>query len=177
MAEQRLHSALAPIDILTREELDESLHKNLSARIRAEYIGIDNVRFPRISVTATAATQNVFTAQGENPVGPSSGDVWLVRRVVVAGFNLADTAKYILFRGSSPSDPTQYTGLQLMEAFTAAGAGQPVGIGWLPGNKTVMLQSGEQIYAQILGATVGNQYILSGEATRVPAEMKGKVIG
>lgn len=177
MAEQRLHSGLAPIDILTREELDASLNAANDAAMRTKLRGIDNMRFPRIMATATAVSLNLFAGPNEAPAGPGEGDVWLVRRVIVSGIGLTDAAKYLLFRGSSPSDATQYTGLQLLEGFAASGAGQPVGMGWNPGNKTVMLQPGEQIYALVLGATIGNQYVINGEATRVPAEMKGKIIG
>jgi hypothetical protein len=101
----------------------------------------------------------------------------MLRRVIVKGFTLADTAKYILFAGSTPSDlGSGYTGQYLLEGFTASAGGQPVGVGYYPGTKAIFLQPGQQVYAQILTATVGNQYILEGTAIRVPAEMKGKIL-
>jgi|SRR5215469_2918025 len=177
MTNQRLHPNLAQIDILTRTELEDSLHKNLDADIRERLRGIEIQRFPVVVVTATAATQAIYTQNDQTPCGPEQGDVWLLRRVNVKAFLLTDTAKYILFRGSTPSDTANaYTGRSLLEGFAAAAAGQACGIGYYPSNRSVWLQPGEQIYAQVIGATIGNQYILEGEAIRVPAEMKGKII-
>lgn len=168
---------MAPIDVLTREELAHEMTVHMDAFLRERYRGLEIQRFPRVIVTATAATQAMTTQNDETPIGPEQGDVWMVRRVIVKGFALADAAKYILFAGSSPSDlGSGYTGQYLLEGFTASGGGQPVGVGYYPGTKAIFLQPGEQIYAQILAATIGNQYILEGTAIRVPAEMKGKVL-
>jgi hypothetical protein len=41
MPEQRLHSALAPIDVLTRLEMEEVTHKELSNAVRMHYLGVD----------------------------------------------------------------------------------------------------------------------------------------
>jgi hypothetical protein len=177
MTAQRIHSQFAPIDVLTRDELAHEMTTHMDAFLRERYRGLEIQRFPRIMVTATAATQALTASNDETPIGPEQGDVWMVRRVIVKGFALADAAKYILFRGSTPSDITNgYTGFTLLEGFAASAAGQSVGIGYYPGTKSVFLQPGEQIYAQVLSATIGNQYILEGEAIRVPAEMKGKVL-
>lgn len=177
MAEQRLHSQLAPIDVLTREELSQELHAEFGGLERERYRGLELQRFPFFTTVATAATQPMFTSNDETPCGPEQGDIWMVRRALVKGFLLADTAKYILFKGSAPSDVANaYTGRFLMEGFTAGAAGQAVGIGFYPGTKAIFLQPGEQIYAQLLGATIGNQYMLEGEAIRCPAEMKGKLL-
>jgi hypothetical protein len=116
------------------------------------------------------------TPNDETPAGPEQGDVWMIRRVVVKGFTLGDAAKYILFRGSTPSDPNVYNGRYLLEGFATSAAGQPVGVGYYPGTKSLFLKSGEQIYAQVLTATIGNQYILEGEGIRIPAEMIGKIL-
>jgi hypothetical protein len=176
MSQQRLHSQLAPIDILTREELSAELHKGFDANLRELYRGLEIQRFPSVTVTATAATQNIATGNDMTPAGPEQGDLWMIRRIIVKSFLLTDTAKYILFRGSTPSDSNAYNGRFLLEGFAAAAGGQAVGVGFYPGTKSIFLQPGEQIYAQVLTATVGNQYILEGEAIRVPAEMKGKVL-
>lgn len=175
MTRQRLHANLAEIDLLTREELTQELHKGIDAGVRERYRGVELQRFPSITVVATAATQNISTTNDMTPAGPEQGDIWMIRRVIVKSFLLTDVAKYILFRGSTPSDSNTYNGRFLLEGFASAGAGQSVGIGFYPGTKAIFLQPGEQIYAQVLGATVGNQYILEGEAIRVPAEMKGKL--
>lgn len=41
MPEQRLHSALAPIDVLTRLEMEQVLHKGLDTAVRMHYLGVD----------------------------------------------------------------------------------------------------------------------------------------
>src|ERR1700733_6769692 len=107
MPEQRLHSALAPIDVLTRIELDESLHKGLDAAVRARYVGIDSARFPVTTALGTGGTVNLGAlGTSDGYVGPEQGDVWMLRRVIVVSSAFAtDAAKYVLFRGSTPSDP------------------------------------------------------------------------
>jgi hypothetical protein len=177
MTAQRIHSQFAPIDVLTREELSQEMSTHMDAFLRERFRGVELQRFPKVIVTATAATVALNTTNDQTPIGPEQGDIWTVRRVIVKGFALADAAKYILFRGSTPSDTANaYNGFTLLEGFTASAAGQSVGIGFYPGTRSIFLQPGEQIYAQVLGATIGNQYILDGEAFRVPAEQKGKLL-
>lgn len=259
---QRLHSNLAPIDLLTREELSQELSHRLDEALRTRYLGLDIARFPLSYIVATGTTVNLFSANDATPWGPEQGDIWMVRRVTVKSMSLSDTARYILFRGSAPSDVNNaYTGRFLLEQFSPGSAaitqpvpsqpavpastvaqqnlnlypvdvvisggtltavvvngitvgsgdgtyivpsggaisitysvaptwvwsnananvaavpqGQTVGIGYYPGTKAVFLQPGEQIYGQVQGATTGNQYFLDGEAIRVPAEMKGKLL-
>lgn len=262
MTTQRLHSALAPIDVLTREELEESLHDNFEAAIRSRVRGLDIARIPVQPVTALSATVNL---SGQNPgsgggsdlvFGPNEGDVWMLRRAIVKSSVFTDAAKYILFRGSTPSDvqfaytfrflldgiqppvidttmtlpavPASGVAVQnttnvpqtvVVTGFTATqtfvngvlvgagngtftvpaygsisvtytvagtwtwtpigasiGAGQNVNVGFFPANKSTFINSGEMLYAQVLGATPGNQYLLEAEAIRCPAEMKGKLL-
>lgn len=177
MSQQRLHSQLAPIDILTREEMDEALHKGLDGALRERYRGLDLMRIPFVPITAAAATVQLYTSNDSTPWGPEQGDIWMLRRVVVKSSVLTDAAKYVIYRGSTPSDVANaYTSRFLLEAFNAAGAGQPVNMGYYFSTKSVYLQPGEQIYAQVFGGTIGNQYMMDAEAIRCPAEMKGKVL-
>ena len=177
VTQQRLHNQLAPIDVLTRDEIAQEMTTHMDAFLRDRYRGLEIQQFPRVIVTASNAIQNLFTTNDMTPIGPEQGDVWMIRRIIVKGFNLADAAKYILFAGSTPSDlGNAYTGQYLLEGFTASAGGQPVGVGYYPGTKAIFLSPGQQIYAQVNAATVGNQYILEGTAIRVPAEMKGKIL-
>lgn len=261
MAEQRLHSALAPIDLITREEMQEVLHKGLDAAVRARYIGVDSARIPNIWAEGTGGTINMGSlATGDPVLGPAAGDVWMLRRVnVTSSAFTTDQARYLLFRGTTPSDPNAYTNRQLLDGISSIPAvtyttmstpavpastvavqnttnvaqtvvitggvvtavvvngitvgasdgtyvvppygsisvtyssaptwtwtqtqanisftlGQQVGVAYNPGNKAVLLQPGEQIYAQVYNSVSGNTYLLNGEAIRVPAEMKGKVL-
>lgn len=175
MPEQRLHSALAPVDILTRIEHEEVMHKSLDYAIRARYMGVENQRFPRTYGTGQV-TLNLFDPN--TPIGPEQGDFWEVRRVIVKSSVLTDTAKYVIYRGTTPSDAANaYTNMYLLEAgIGGATPGINVNVGFYPSSKAISLQPGEQIYCQVLGATVANTYVLEGEAIRVPAEMKGKLL-
>lgn len=261
MTVQRLHSALAPIDVLTREELEQAHDRQMDAFIREMTRGLEIQRFPRAIVVATGTSTQLFSTNNETPAGPEQGDIWMVRRAIVKSSLLSDGAHYQLFRGSTPSDTSSYGANFLLEGFaqaiatvvqptppaitvgaspytfvnvqpytvqvTVAGgtvsaitvngqstgltsgtfalqtgqymtvtytvapamtevnananipgqpAGQNVNVGYYPGTKAVFLQPGEQLYALVNASTVGNQYWLEGEAIRVPAEMKGKVL-
>lgn len=254
MTTQRLHSNLAPIDLLTREEMEQTLSKGLDAAMRERVRGLDLARVPFSPISALAASVNLFTGNDQTPWGPEQGDIWMLRRVNVKSSALTDVAKYILYRGSTPSDISNaYTGRFLLEGFNppanavpttpavpastvaqqntnsypvtvvitggtatstsvngvVVGAGDGtytvpaygsisvtysvaptwawtnasptslglnVNLGFYPSTKAIFLFPGEQIYAQVNGATVGNQYMLDGEAIRVPAEMRGKIL-
>jgi hypothetical protein len=179
MAEQRLHSGLAPIDVLTCVELEQSLNKEFDTAVRQRFLGMELQRFPR-TITEAASSGNLnIGAIGNNmaPIGPEQGDIWSVRRVIVKSSVRTDSATYFLFRGSAPSDAQNAYGIvNLLDQFTAAGVGLPVSVGFYPGNKSLYLQPGEQIYAMVLGVTAGVTYMLDGEAIRCPAEMKGKIL-
>lgn len=257
MAKQRLHSNLAEIDLLTRLELEQGLHKHADYAERTRLRGIDAARIPPITAQGTGGTVNLGALSTQDPYcGPEQGDVWLLRliNVVSSGFP-SDPARYVLFRGSTPSDyangytsrnlfngvgsttpyttltapavpastvPVQNTSNQpytvtvtggTVTAVTVNGVvvgagdgtytvpafgsiavtysvaptwawaqsqpyslGQLVGIAWTPSSKAGLLQPGEQIYAQVFNSVVGNTYLLVGDAIRVPAEMKGKVL-
>jgi hypothetical protein len=171
------------IDLITsddmRDVVEHSLGHRMDTAIREWYRGIDSARFPRVTgIPVTAGTVfNLFAGNSSAPCGPSEGDVWLLRRVIVTSSVLTDGATYILFRGSSPSDPNNsYGANNLLEAFEPSGQGQPVNVGFYPSTKSILLQPGEQIYAQVLNPLGGVTYVLHGEAIRVPAEMKGKVL-
>lgn len=267
MGEQRLHSALAPIDLLTRLELEQVLSQKFDNFTRDFYRGLDSARLPTVTSTPGASGTinlgNINTSDGY--LGPEQGDLWLLRRLVVRSSSFTDTAKYILFRGSTPSDSSSYSSQFLLEGFTAPVAaiaapvpsqpavpatgvaqqnvnqfpvqvvisangatitnvsvngitvgtaagtytvpangaisiaysvatptwvwsnlnttipavpmGQNVNVGYYPGTKAVLLMPGEQVYAQVFNAVATSTYNLAGEAVRVPAEMRGKVLG
>lgn len=258
MAQQRLHSALAPIDVLTREEMEEIQNRQSGMAIKERYRGIEGARLPPVIAQGNGGTINLFAGGGsDGTAGPEQGDVWLIRRVIVTSSAFAsDPARYVLFRGSTPSDPGQYTNRQLFDAGGATGVfgtptqpavpastvaqqnpnaypvvvvisggsgltavtvngvtvgtgdgtytvpaggtisvtysvtaptwvwsnqtpfvlGQQQGVAIYPSNKAGLFLPGEQLYAQVFNTTAGNSYILGGEAIRVPAEMKGKVL-
>lgn len=263
MTQQRLHSQLAPVDLLTREELAQEMHLGIDRTIQEWYRGLELQRIPYFPVTAAAATLQLFTSNDATPWGPEQGDIWMLRRVIVKSNVATDTARYVVFRGSTPSDTANaYSFRNELEGFSPGSAaivqptppaivvgaspftfvntqsygvnvtvtggtvtaiaingqtlsgvtsgtfflnpdaaitvtytaaptmtevnatpnvaaippGQNVNVGYYPGTKAVFLQPGEQVYAQIQGATIGNQYVIEGEAIRSIAEMKGKLL-
>ena len=178
MTKQQLHSNLAPLDVLTREELSQELHRRLDDAVRTRYSGLELQRIPPVPITAGAVTVQLYTSNDATPWGPEQGDIWMLRRVIVKSSVSTDTAKYSVFRGSTPSDLNNaYSFRWLLDEFIGgATPGQNVNVGYYFTSKAVYLQPGEQIYAQVTGATVGNQYLMDAEAIRCPAEMKGKVL-
>lgn len=72
MAVQRLHSAMAPIDILTREELEQSQRKQLDAFWYEKYRG-ESFQEYNTTVSPAAATATI--------PGPDSGYSWSVKLV------------------------------------------------------------------------------------------------
>ena len=129
MSVQRLHPNLAAIDLLTREELEETMQKQFSAHVRELERGKDVIRIPFFPITATAATQNLFTSNDQTPWGPEQGDVWMIRGIIVKSSSFTDTARYQIFRGSTPSDTANaYSFRFLLEGGNAAvpAVNQPV---------------------------------------------------
>jgi hypothetical protein len=257
VAKQQLHSGLAPIDVLTRTELEETLHKGMDGMLRDRYRGMDFIKIPRQYGQGNGGTITLNSGGTTDPYcGPEQGDFWMLCRAIVVSSNYAtDPAKYVLFRGGTPSDPNNAlsnsfvlngqvfspggttlttpavpaSGVAVQNATNqpytvvisggtatattvngvvvgpgdgtyivpAAGAisvtysvaptwtwtgtvtaqlGQYQGIAYEPGQKKDYLEPGDQLYAQVFNSVAGATYVLSGEAIRVPAEMKGKVL-
>jgi hypothetical protein len=180
MAEQRLHTQLAAIDVLTRVELEEVMSHQFEQAERTRLRGVDIARLPPVTALGNGGTVNLASiGSSDSYCGPEQGDVWMLRRVIVSSSAFSsDTARYVLFRGATPSDiANAYTNRQLLDgiAFSTV-LGQQVGIAYQCATKACFIQPGEQIYAQVFNSTAGNTYILNGEAIRVPAEMKGKLL-
>jgi hypothetical protein len=266
---QRIHNGLGPIDVLTKIELEEVNHKGIDRLLRSRFEGVEAQRIPTVHAIGTGGVLQLGAMSAGDPdLGPAEGDIWMLRRVLVAssfitaaannGVSLGDY--YQLFRGSTPSDvqnsyspnylldgmvytpgngltgmtqpavpasavAVQNTGTipQLVvisggtvtlvtvngvtvgtgdgtylvpaagaiavtysvaptwtwnatQAATSSIIGQRVGVAYNAGTKSVLLQPGEQIYAQVFSSIAGVTYTLNGEAIRVPAEMKGKLL-
>jgi hypothetical protein len=131
MTVQRLHAAMAPIDVLTRVELEEVMTHRFDAILRDRFRGLDIARFPNISAIGTGSLTTPLNLSGsgfsDGICGPEQGDLWLVRRanVISSTFPVGDAATYTLFRGSTPSDPGQYTAKQLIDGM-AINAGSSI---------------------------------------------------
>lgn len=179
---QRLHSHLAEIDVLTRVEMEEILTKRDGQRTRERFRGIDSARLPPIAVTSAGqSTLNLFSGAGgatsDGDGGPSEGDVWLLRRANVVSSNFySDPARYLLFRGSTPSDPvTGYTNRQLLNGMSFTG-GAFVGSPAVPASG-VAAQNTNSVPVQVVisggtvtAVTVNGVQVGSGDGTyTVPA--------
>jgi hypothetical protein len=169
MTVQRLHTNLAPIDLLTRLDLDEVASKHFDNMIRDRYRGIDSARLPPIAVeSSSGGTLNLFAGgSSDGTAGPEQGDVWMLRTANVASSAFTtDTAKYVLFRGSSPSDPGTYTNRQLLNGF-----------GFSPGVATVSQPAvPASTVAQQNTNSVPVQVVISG-GTATSTSVNGIVVG
>lgn len=161
------------LDVLTKSELEDALGHKIDGILRDMYRGVKLMRIPISRVTATVVTFTLPSGIGGTEVpGPEQGHIWRIQRIVVASSSLTDTAKYILYTGS---DPTATDLTHVIEQ-GPTGTGFTVGNAFRPGNKSEWIFPGEQVYAAITGATVGNSYAMTGIVTEVPAEMIGKIL-
>jgi hypothetical protein len=252
MAQQRIHEKLGALNLLTKEEVSDVFSHHIDQFLRDRYRTIKLMKLPQQRGIATSATLNLTSwSQADQPgaqVGPESGFLWMLRRVIVSSNAPGDTAKYTLYAGS---DVTLFDASHLLEGFTAgigtvvtpavpasgvqiqnpypgtvqavisggtvtgvvvnnvpvgigdgtyyvpaygsigitysvvptwvwtsiSPAGNPVGVGYYPGTDATWLWPNEQVYAQVTGATAGNQYVLSGIAVESAAEMVAKLVG
>jgi hypothetical protein len=168
MAQQRLHTNLAPIDLLTREELDSVATKHFDNMVRDRFRGIDSARLPPIAVEGNGGTINLYAGgSSDGTAGPEQGDVWMLRTANVASSSFTtDTAKYVLFRGSSPSDPGTYTNRQLLNGF-----------GFSPGVATVTTPAiPATTVAQQNTNSVPVQVVITG-GTATSTSVNGVVVG
>lgn len=164
---------MGPIDAATTEDVNAAMAHHFDQLLRDRYRTIKVMKLPQIRFTATGTTVTLAQSPSSGPpVGPEQGFMWDLRRVIVASNVLADTGKYVLYAGS---DPTTLDASHLLEGF--ATGGQPINQGYYPASDSAWLWPGEQIYAAITGATIGNQYVLAGVAIEAAAEMVAKLIG
>jgi hypothetical protein len=156
--EQRLHSALAPIDLLTRLEMEETLHKGLNEAIREKVRGLDIARLPATFGAGNAGTLNLISSGDSDPyMGPESGDIWMLRRVcVVSSAFTSDPARYILFKGSTPSDVSNaYSNRTLLESGFAGVSNTTLTAPAVPASTVAAQNTSSQPYTVVVtGGTV-----------------------
>lgn len=160
MPEQRLHSALAPIDVLTRIELQAELDKHADDLTRTFYRGIDYYR-------------HIDTPNAPFYTSPPvpNGYAWSMRHI---GVVLSSADQIIMVLGDTPqvtSAPTPLPGI--LSIF-------PQGTNAIPyaengfSTDEVILNPGEQFTIQPFTGShniLGVLFI----AKQAPAEMKGKL--
>jgi hypothetical protein len=155
MTTQRLHSNLAPIDILTREELEQSLHQEFDYAQRERVRGVAYIRF-------IGAGQNPSVGQFTIP-GPDMGYVWALK---IVSFTLGAAGAFGLYIGDiiAPGHCI-FAGNSL-----AIGTTNEAVATWT--SNIALLNPGENLLVSSNQLLFGT-YLLA--AVEVPAEMKGKL--
>jgi hypothetical protein len=149
MTQQRLHSALAPIDILTRLEMEEVLTKGLDQAERTRVRGVDYME-----VNGNAANATSVTIQG-----PIQGYAWSLK---IASVVLSAAGVFNVYLGDNQNTAP-------VGSVTLAAAG-PAIVTWT--SNIVIVRDSRYITLASSVAGIGAWKILS---KQVPNEMIGKL--
>jgi hypothetical protein len=145
MAEQRLHSALAPVDILTRLELEQVQRKGMEEFFHQEYLGVD---YKEYNDNAQGATTYAFP-------GPDSGYAWSLKLISA----VMATGTFAAYLG----DNTNTAPI----AYSASGA-NPV----FTFTSNVVVVKDNRVITLVASVALGAVKLL---AKQVPAEMVAKL--
>lgn len=113
-----------------------------------------------VNVTVTGGTVTVIAVNGQT-TGATSGTFYLLPDAYL-------TITYSSAPAVSAANATANT--------SATNAGQYVNVAYSPADRACWVFNDETIYAQITGATTGNQYTITGEAIQAAAERVGAII-
>lgn len=151
----------AELDMLTKPELDASLHASGGWQ-REAALGMRHVNLPRLfgNVSAGAISFDGGQTEGQPYCGPGSGFYWKIIRVSVDG--LASTDQVKLWKGSPGS------------RFITWIAYQP-GV-YHPGSLGLVLRPSEFLSISGTGLAATGQVTLTGEAVSVPGELMWKLL-
>jgi hypothetical protein len=149
MTQQRLHSALAPIDVLTRIEMEELLNKNMEAAERTRVRGVDYME-----VNGNAANATSVAIQG-----PDQGYAWSLK---IASAVLSAAATLNVYLGDNQN--TAPVGSVILAA-----AGAAI-VTWT--SNIVIIRDARFITLASSVAGIGAWKII---AKQVPNEMVGKL--
>lgn len=152
MGQQRLHAALAPIDVLTRLEMEEVTHKELSNAVRMHYLGVD---YREINGNGDGAAIVSIP-------GPESGYAWSLKIAAITTL-AADIFSVYLGENAIVTAPIGNTA-------TVACVGGFCGIVTYTSNIAVVKDGRSITLATVNG--IQEYKIL---AKQVPAEMVGKL--
>lgn len=156
-------SAGAEIDFLNKEELGQAL-KEWDAFELARIRGVKWMRLPELlSGKAAGGVLSIGETTGIT-IGPKSGYLWSLRRLVVDGLTSGATPDVVnLYRGTPAGRPLwQFNGNNFAYTF---------------GKLTQTLMGGETLALASVGTfTATGQITLSGELLEIPAELAGKFV-
>ena len=161
MPEQRMHSALAPIDVLTRAELDATLTNRFSSFIRDWYRGEDYLSF-----VGNGSGINPFVI----PYTADSGYAWSIK--MVSGVLTGQTGSVTVIVSVGDINGT---GIPIARvAAGGGGTGDSAFVAPFSSNQ-VVLKSQESININLFGTTPGTVALYRLQVKQVPAEMIGKL--
>lgn len=162
MGEQRLHHALAPIDLLTRLELEQTLDSRFDAFTRDFYRG----KF---------FTEENGNAQGTATVtipGPDSGYAWSIKTISI---NVLGTAQALVVVWLGDNTLTAPIGVQTTAGFAFSTANTNNAIFTFTSNVIIVKDQRPITVAAFLAgsaAQIGQWKVI---AQQVPTEMEGKL--
>lgn len=162
MAKFRL-AANAEVDLLTRQELDESLQSQQDTWQAAALRGIKWMRLPEVLTGRAASGKLTLGETTGQQAGPAQGYIWSLRRLIVNGLTSGATPDVVnLYRGTPAGQPLwQFNGNNF---------------GYTFGRLELVLQGGETLALASAGTFAATgQITLSGELLEVPAELLGKL--
>lgn len=159
---------LGKVDLLTSDELQREMGHHMDWWIRERYRGEKLLKFPVTRVTASG-TSVILSPTGNDqgaPIGPEQGYLWRIHHVLVTSSSLTDTAKYILY---ASSDPTDFTQIRLLDGMTfTPGVTQPtppaISVGTSP--FTFMNVQSYGVFVTVTGGTV-SAITINGQPTGV----------
>lgn len=154
----------AEIDVLSKDELNDSLMHYFSAQQVARLRGIKHMRLPELLTgKASGSAISLGVEKGQPAVGPELGYVWSISRLVVTGLQSGATPDTVNIYKNSASGPIFWT-------FDGNHFGATFG------KLQLTLYGGETLALANSGTfNSTSQITLSGEVIEVPAELAGKL--
>lgn len=148
------------VDMLTKDELDDSLRAHGDALVQGAVEGIKWRRLPRLYGTASGG---VLTLGTDTPVGPDQGYAWSLRRLYIDGLTGGSTPDVVqLYRNGTTEDPL----------WQISGATPQATFGRL---ELVLLGCDTLIVASTGTFAATGTITVSGELTEVPQLMLAKL--
>lgn len=153
----------AEIDLLNRDELQDSLRRESQVAELSRLYGIKWMRLPEnLSGTAAGGVLTLGETAGD-VVGPESGYAWVIKRLIVTGLTGGAAPDVVnLYRGTAAGTPLwQFNGGNF---------------GYTFGKMELTLMGGEHLALASVGTFTSTSVItLAGELIEVPAQLLGKL--
>jgi len=149
----------AEVDILNKNELDQSLAAAHKSAFQSAIAGIKYMRIPRL--VGQVSSNAIQLGAGPIVCGPASGFAWSIRRLLVNGLTAGATPDVVnIYRNGIGSDPVwQFNGNSFGGTF---------------GRLELVLLPNESLWVANVGSIAATgQITLTGEAVEVPAERMG----